>query len=82
MVQLKLRLAKTTENSIKWITEQLQQFSSDQITHSSHNTETNEIIFGFDVAHDDVYQALEDQCQAWVDEPNISVTVYAMIREP
>lgn len=45
MAQLKLRLATTGENSIKWTAGQLQQFSSDQITLSSHNTETNEIIF-------------------------------------
>lgn len=78
MVQLKLRLATKTEDSIKWITEQLERFSTDQITLSSHNTETDEIIFDFGVANDEVYQALGDQCQAWIDEPNPSVIVYAM----
>ena len=55
MVQLKLRLATKTEDSIKWITEQLERFSTDQITLSSHNTETDEIIFDFGVANDEVY---------------------------
>jgi len=80
MVQLKLTLATKTEDFIKWITEQLERFSTDQITLSSHNTETDEIIFDFDVANDEVYQALGDQCQVWVDEPNPSVIVYAMIQ--
>ena len=78
MVQLKLRFATKTEGSIKSITEQLDRFSTDHITLSSHNTETDEIIFDFDVANDEVYQALGDQCQAWVDEHNPSVIVYAM----
>jgi hypothetical protein len=69
MVQLKLRLATTTEDSIKSIKDQLQQFSSDQITLSSHNTETEEIIFHFDIANDEAYQALGDKCQAWVLNP-------------
>lgn len=64
MVQIKLRFVKTTKDSIKWITEQLQQSSSDQITHSSYNIDTDEIIFDFDVANTEVYQALGDRCQA------------------
>lgn len=80
MVQLKLKLATTAEDSIKSIKELLQQFSSDQITPSSHNTETDEIIFDFDVANDEAYQALGDQCQAWVDESNSDVAVYTMVR--
>jgi hypothetical protein len=81
MVQLKLRLATTTEDSIESIKEQLQQFSNDQITLSSHNTEPSEVIFHFRIANDDVYQALRDQCQAWVTEPNPSIIVYSLIRE-
>jgi hypothetical protein len=80
MVQLKLRLATTTEDSINSIKDQLQQFSSEQITLSSHNTETDEIIFHFDIANDELYQALGDQCQAWVTEPNPSIIVYSLIR--
>lgn len=75
-----MRLVKTTEDSIKWITEQLQQSGSDQITLSSHNIETDEVIFDFVVANDKVYQALGNQCQAWVDEPDPSIIVYAMVR--
>jgi hypothetical protein len=80
MVQLKLKLATTTEYSIKSIKKRLQQFSSDQIPLSSHNTETGEIIFDFDVANDEVYQALGDQCQAWVTKPNPNMIVYTMVR--
>lgn len=80
MVQLKLRLATTPEDSINSIKEQLQRFVGDQITLSPHNTETEEIVFDFDVADDEVYQALRDQCRAWIDEPNPSVIVYALIR--
>jgi hypothetical protein len=58
MVQLKSRLATTTEDSVKSIKEQLEQFSNDQITLCSHNIETDEITFNFDVANDEVYQAL------------------------
>ena len=80
MVQLKLRLATTTEDSIKSIKEQLQRFSNDRITLSSHNTETDEIVLDFDVANDEVYQALGDQCQAWVTEPNPGFIVYTLVR--
>ena len=80
MVQLKLRLATATEDSITSIKEQLQQFSSDQTTLSSHNKETGEIVFDFDIANDEVYQALGNQCQAWVAEPTPSVITYALIR--
>jgi hypothetical protein len=75
MVQLKLRLATTTTDSIKSIKQQLQQFSSDHITLSPHITKTDEIIFDFDVTNDEAYQALGDQWQAWIDEPSPSVIV-------
>lgn len=80
MVQLELRLATTTEDSIKSIKDRLQQFSSDPITLSSHNTETDEIVFDFGVANDEMYQALGEQCRAWTDEPNPKVIVYALTR--
>jgi hypothetical protein len=80
MVQLKLKLATTTEASIKSITEQLQHFSN-QITVSAHNPETNEITFDLDVASDDAYQALGDTCQEWTTEPaNPTVLAYTMVR--
>ncbi|KAM0709877.1 hypothetical protein Q7P35_003920 [Cladosporium inversicolor] len=75
----KLRLATTTEDSIKSIKDQLWQFS-DKITLFSHNTETDEIVFDFDVPNDEVYQALGDQCRSWIDEPKPSITTYALIR--
>lgn len=45
MVRLKPKLAKTTEDSIKSIKEQLQHNSSERLTLCSHNPETDEIIF-------------------------------------
>lgn len=80
MVQLKFKLATTTKDSIKAIKEQLQRFSSDNIALSLHNTETDELTFNFNVANDEAYQALGDQCQAWVNEPNPSAIVYTMVR--
>ena len=77
MVQLKLRLATTVEDSIKWI----QQFSSDQITLSSHNTETDEIIFDFNVTKEEVYQVLGDQCRTRVNEVNTRVIACVMVRQ-
>jgi hypothetical protein len=80
MVQLKLKLATKTEDSIKSITEQLHQFSK-QVTVAAHNSETNEITFDFDVASDDTYEALGDQCQAWTTEPaHPTVLAYTMVR--
>ena len=79
MVQLKLRLTTTTEDSIKSFKEQLQKFS-DQITVSTHDTEADEIIFDFDVASDEQYQALGEQCQAWVAETHPKVIAYTMVR--
>jgi hypothetical protein len=79
MVQLRLTLATTTKDSIESITQQLQQFS-EQTAVPEHNSETDEITFEFDVASDDVYQALRDQCQAWITETNPTVIVYTMVR--
>lgn len=77
MVQLKLRLATIAEDPVKWITGQPQQFSSDQIALYVHSTETDEIIFDFDVAKEEVYQALGDQCRARVNEINPRVIAFA-----
>jgi hypothetical protein len=74
-----LTLATATEDSITSIKEQLQQFS-DQITVSTHATEADEIIFDFDVESDEQYQALGEQCQAWVAETNPKVIAYTMVR--
>ena len=76
MAQLKLRLATTVDDSIQWI----QQFSSDQITLSSHNTETDEIIFDFDITREEVYQVLRAQCRVRVNELDTRVIAYAMVR--
>jgi hypothetical protein len=79
MVQLQLRLATTAEDSIKTITEQLKSFSENTLD-PIHVSETDEVTFDFEVASDDVYQALGNQCQAWTAETNPTVIAYTMVR--
>ena len=39
------------------------------------------VTFEFDIAGDEVYQAVGEQCVVWLDEAGSGVVVYCMIRD-
>jgi hypothetical protein len=39
------------------------------------------VTFEFDIAGDEVYQAVGEQCVVWLDEADSGVVVYCMIRD-
>lgn len=76
MVQLKLRLKATTPDSFDTVLERLRTFSSssDQKPIKVTTTDCEEdepwilhVAFEFDVAGDEAYSALGEQCRAWLD---------------
>ena len=81
MVQLKLRLKATTPDSFDTVLERLRTFSSSSSSSSSDQkpikvttTDCEEdepwilhVAFEFDVAGDEAYSALGEQCRAWLD---------------
>jgi len=87
MVQLKLGLTATTQESLNTILERLRSFSSDEITVTATDTEPNEpelllVTFEFDVVDDEAYGALGDQCRHWLWGTNSGVESYNLIRDP
>jgi hypothetical protein len=87
MVQLKLGLTATTQDSINTILERLRSFGSDDITVTATDSEVDEpdvlsVTFEFDVVGDEAYRALGDQCRAWLRGNNTGVESYTLIRDP
>lgn len=79
MVQLKLRLATMTEQSIAAITNELQHFDP-AVRIIAQDPEACEITFELYVPRDEDYQALGDKCEAWTNEADPSVLVYTVVR--
>jgi hypothetical protein len=87
-MQLKLGLKPPTQDSIAEKLQQLRAFSSDQNV-AIIATDPNGgdpgvtcVTFEFEIAGDEVYHAVGEQCVAWLDEADASgVVVYAMIRD-
>lgn len=87
MVQLKLGLTTTTEDSLNTILARLRSFSSGEITVVATDTEPDEpelllVTFEFDVVDDEVYGALGDQIRHWLWGTNSGVESYTLIRDP
>jgi hypothetical protein len=87
MIQLKLGLTATTQYSLNTILDRLRAFSSDEITVTATDTEADEpdlllVTFEFDIASDEAYGALGDQCRAWFHGNNSGVESYTLIRDP
>ena len=87
MIQLKLGLTATTQDSLNTILDRLRAFSSDEITVTATDTEADEpdlllVTFEFDIASDEAYRALGDQCRAWFHGDNSGVESYTLIRDP
>lgn len=84
MVHLKLGLKAIPEHHIKKISHQLRKFSSQIAVVASDPKEAKPgtpfvtIAFEFDVASDEIYQAPEDQCCAWLDDPGSHVVTYTL----
>jgi hypothetical protein len=85
-MQLKLGLKPPTQASIDAKSQQLREFSSDQkITIIETDPDGGDpgvifVTFEFDIAGDEVYQAVGEQCVAWLDEADSGVVVYSAIR--
>jgi hypothetical protein len=87
MIQLKLGLTATTQDSLNTILDRLRAFSSDEITVTATDTEADEpdlllVTFEFDIASDEAYGALGDQCRARFHGNNSGVESYTLIRDP
>lgn len=87
MVQLKLGLTATTQDSINTILDRLRTFSSDETTVTATDPEAEDpdlllVTFEFDVASDEAYGALGDRCLAWLDRNDSGVESYRLIRDP
>jgi hypothetical protein len=87
MIQLKLGLTATTQDSLNTILDRLRAFSSDEITVTATDTEADEpnlllVTFEFDIASNEAYGALGDQCRAWFHGNNSGVESYTLIRDP
>jgi hypothetical protein len=87
MVQLKLGLTVTTQASLNTILDRLRAFSSDEITVTATDTEADEpdlllVTFEFEIASEEAYGALGDQCRAWFHGNNSGVESYTLIRVP
>jgi hypothetical protein len=87
MVQLKLGLTVTTQASLNTILDRLRAFSSDEITVTATDTEADEpdlllVTFEFEIASEEAYGALGDQCRAWFHGNNSGVESYTLIRDP
>jgi hypothetical protein len=86
-MQLKLGLKAMTEDSIDAKSQQLRAFSSDQkITIIEMDPEGGDpgvtfVTFEFDIAGDEVYQAVGEQCVAWLDDAEPGIVGYSMIRD-
>jgi hypothetical protein len=85
-MQLKLGLKPPTQASIDAKSQQLREFSSDQkitVIETSRDEGIPGVAFAtfeFDIAGDEVYHAVVDQCVAWVYEADSGVVVYSAIR--
>jgi hypothetical protein len=86
-MQLKLGLKPPTQASIDAKSQQLREFSSDQkvtIIETSRDegiSGVDFVTFEFEIAGDEVYHAVLEQCVAWVDEADSGVVVYSAIRD-
>lgn len=86
-MQLKLGLKPPTQDSVDAKSQQLREFSSDQkIAIIETDPEGGApgvtfVTFEFDIAGDEAYQAVVEQCVAWVDEADSGVVVYSAIRD-
>ena len=86
-MQLKLGLKAMTEDSIDAKSRQLRGFSSDrEITIIETDPEGGDpgvtfVTFEFEIVGDEVYQAVGEQCVAWLDDADSGVVGYSMIRD-
>lgn len=79
MVQLKLRLATLTPQSIATITSQLQHFDPNVKLNAQDSSE-RELTFELHVPRDEEYQALGEKCRAWTTEDDPAILLYTMVR--
>ena len=73
------------EHHAKAISKQLRKFSDRYAVVDGHPERlrgANFVAFEFDVASDEVYQALEEQCRAWLDDPDSMVVSYTLSPSP
>ena len=87
MVQLKLGVKTILRHHAIQIRQQLRTFSSQIAVTATDPKDAKPgasyvitITFEFDVANDEVYQALEDQCREWVEDPSSVVVAYTPSR--